>query len=401
MGKVATEATLQAILDKTTAIEVYTGILANGWTVRDWRAVKKLVEDGLAVHEFPVGTSIEDTWKKNADTNVTAPWDVVHYDSSGNMYLKWHYALPDAVPFDAPEAIYYADENGLPAGTYNITIGSSYGNGWVQGQTMEFTLNNDMAEGDQLYIDCGANYNNNPANGRTWNVYAKGSTTSKDTGITSIGTGGTNLGTIGNVNPQKTNGQLNAISRVIYGSGRWSESAIRQYLNSTAAAGAWWTAKNGWDRPPSQAASIRGFLAGCDSSFLEILEEVPVVTALNTVEGFAETTETTMDKIFLPSLQEMYVQPQLDSVEGEDWDYFKDLAEDAGLTGKFQQGGTYPILITYQADNKTTSALIWLRSAYLSHANDAWIVYASGFVNSNYAHYARRGCPACKIKASA
>lgn len=399
--KVGTEATLQAILSKVTNIEAYTDILANGWTIHDWHGLKRLVEDGVAIHEFPVGTSIEDTWKKDENTNVTAPWDVVHYDSSGNMYLKWHYGLPDGVPFDAPEAIYYADENGLAAGTYNITIGSGYGDGWVQGQSIQFTLNNAMAEGDQLYIECSTNNVNNPTNGRTWNVYAKGSTTSKDTGTTSNGTSGTNLGTIGDVSAQRTNGQLNAIARVVYGSGRWSESAIRQYLNSTAAAGSWWTAKNGWDRPPSQASSMRGFLGGCDSSFLEILEEVPVVTALNTVEGFADTTETTMDKIFLPSLQEMYIQPQLANVEGEDWDYFKELAQEAGLTGRFQQYQTYPILITYQANNTTSPVYVWLRSAGRSNANLAWYVNSSGTVSNGGAYYASRGCPACKIKASA
>ena len=318
------------------------------------------------------------------------------------MYLKWHYAIPDGVPFDAPEAIWYADgDNILTAGTYNIAIGSSYGNGWVVGQAIQFTLNNDMAEGDQLVINCGTDQNVNPTNGRTWNVYAKGSTTSKDTGTTSNGTDGTNLGTIGNVSAQKTNGLLNAISRVVYGSGRWSESAIRQYLNSDAAAGAWWVAKNPWDRPPSQASSLRGFCAGIDSDLLDIIEPVEVVTALNTVEGFADTTETTLDKFFLPSLQEMYINPQLAGVEGVDWDYYKDLAEEAGLSGKFAQGGTYPILITYQAGNTTNPVTVWLRSCSRGNANNAWLVNYAGDVNYGAnAYYAFRGCPACKILAS-
>lgn len=401
MGKVGTEATLLKIYDKVNNIEAYTDLLANGWGTHDWHGLKRLVEDGVAQHEYPIGSKISDTWEKVADTNVAAPWDIVHYDADGNMYLKWHYAIPDGVPFDAPEAIWYADgDNILTAGTYNIAIGSSYGNGWVVGQAIQFTLNNDMAEGDQLVINCGTDYNNNPTNNRTWNVYAKGSTTSKDTGTTSNGTDGTNLGTIGNVSAQKTNGLLNAISRVVYGSGRWSESAIRQYLNSDAAAGAWWVAKNPWDRPPSQASSLRGFCAGIDSDLLDIIEPVEVVTALNTVEGFADTTETTLDKFFLPSLQEMYINPQLAGVEGVDWDYYKDLAEEAGLTGKFQQYQTYPILITYQAGNTTNPVAVWLRSCLRGDAHNAWVVYATGYVGTSYAYNACRGCPACKILAS-
>lgn len=401
MGKVGTEATLLNIYDKVKNIEAYTDLIANGWTTHDWHGLKRLVEDGVAQHEYPIGSKISDTWEKVADTNVAAPWDIVHYDADGNMYLKWHYAIPDGVPFDAPEAIWYADgDNILTAGTYNIAIGSSYGNGWVVGQAIQFTLNNDMAEGDQLVINMGTDANNNPTNGRTWNVYAKGSTTSKDTGTTSNGTDGTNLGTIGNVSAGKTNGLLNAIQRVVYGSGRWSESAIRQYLNSDAAAGAWWVAKNPWDRPPAQASSLRGFCAGIDSDLLDIIEPVEVVTALNTVEGFADTTETTLDKFFLPSLQEMYINPQLAGVEGVDWDYYKDLAEEAGLTGKFAQGGTYPILITYQAGNTTSPVHVWLRSCTRGNASIAWFVGATGYVGSSAAYYAGRGCPACKILAS-
>ena len=400
MGKVGTEATLLNIYDKVKNIEAYTDILANGWTTHDWAALKTLVKDGVAQHEFPVGTKIEDTWAKDANTNVAAPWDVVHYDESGNLFLKWHYGIPDGMPYDAPEAIWYADaDHLLTAGTYNIAIGSNYGNGWVLGQAIQFTLNNDLVAGDQIFINCGTDANVNPTNGRTWNVYAQGSTTSKDSGTTSNGTSGTNLGTIGNESTEKTNGLLNAISRVVYGSGRWSESAIRQYLNSTAAAGSWWTPKNGWDRPPSQASSMRGFLAGYTQDFLDILDTIPVVTALNTVEGFADTTETTYDKIFLPSLQQMYINPQLTG-EGESWDYYKTLAQEAGLTGMFQQWQTYPILITYQAGSTTSPVSVWLRSCDRGSATNAWYVSYTGSVGSYVACSAFRGCPACKILAS-
>ena len=401
MGKVGTEATLQEILGEVKAVRGFTDIIANGMTTRDWRALKKLIDDDLAPSQYPVGSQFYDTWNQNDQTELTVPWDVVHYNTAGDMFLKWHYAYPDGVPFDEPEAIYYAGAGGLAAGTYNIPIGSAYGEGWQVGKAIQFTLNNAMAEGDQLVINCGTNYANDPTNGRTWNVYAAGSTTSKDTGTTSNGTNGTSLGTIGNVNAHRTNGQLNAISRVVYGSGRWKESAVRQYLNSTAAAGLWWTMQNGWDRPPAAAATLRGFLAGCSAEFLSILEPVEVVTALNTQEGFTETTETTMDRIFLPSLQEMYVNPQLADVEGEDWDYFKTLAEEAGLSGKFAQGGTYPVLITYNAAATTSPGGVWLRSCIRGNANLAWFVGTSGGVSNGTAYNAPRGCPACKIKKSA
>ena len=121
---------------------------------------------------------------------------------------------------------------------------------------------------------------------------------------------------------------------------------------------------------------------------------------LNTVEGYEDTSEITHDRIFLPSLQEMYISPQLANTEGEDWDYFKELAQEAGLTGKFQQWGTYPILISYKIDAQTTPVAVWLRSANRGAAYNAWNVASSGNVNYYYAYVAVRGCPACKIKKS-
>ena len=96
----------------------------------------------------------------------------------------------------------------------------------------------------------------------------------------------------------------------------------------------------------------------------------------------------------------MYINPQLAGVEGEDWDYYKDLAEEAGLTGKFQQYGTYPILITYQAGSTTSPVGVWLRSVNRGNAYGAWFVYNTGYVNYTGAYSASRGCPACKILAS-
>ena len=399
------EKTLKSLRDESKDRNAILAKMANkmgAFTEPDsWEAIKEYVNDGLMRHFYPVGSQVTDVWEKTAGgAQYTALWDVVHYDEEDSAYLKWHHALPDGIPFDEPEAIYYFDGTEA-AGDYYISIGSAYGTGWDTSKHIQITLSEAPAANDQLVINCGANYANDPTAGRTWNVYAKGSTTSKQSGTTSNGTSGTSLGTIGQDSAQKTNGRLNAISRVVYGSGRWSESAIRQYLNSDAAAGAWWSAQNGWDRPPAVAATMRGFLAGCSDDFKATIQPVEVVTALNTVEGFDHTTETTHDKIFLPSLQEMYVSPQLAGVEGEDWDYFKELAEEAGLTGKFAQGGTYPILISYRIDSQTSPVYVWLRSAYRGTAYSAWCVSSSGYVIYYYsASYACRGCPACKIKKS-
>jgi len=388
------------LINEVSSIAADMTIMTDGDMHNDWSAVKAALDHGQAPRRLPVGSQIFDSWEKASGTSYNAPWDVVNYDGDGNMELDWHNCLPDGVPFDAPEAIYYAPSGGLAAGTYHILIGHSYGTGWDTAKAIEFTLTNAMAEGDQLCINCNQDNSTDPTNGRRWDVYAAGSTTSKQHGTTSNGTGGTELGTTDTTSAQKTNGQINAISRVVYGSGRWSESAIRQYLNSSAAAGAWWSAKNGWDRPPAEAETLRGFLAGYGDDFLSLLQEVDVVTALNTEEGFATDTETTRDKIYLPCLENWYIAPEK-SGEGNEWAYYKTLAQEAGLSGKFQRSQTYPILKKYRVDDTTSAAAVWLRSCYRSTAYLAWLVISSGEVGGISAYYAFRGCPACKILKSA
>jgi len=398
MGKVGTEATLLEIKGLTDDIRTFTEVIAQGATIDSLLGFKKLVRDGKAQALLPVGTQLFDKWAKAAGTEYNAPWDIVHYDAAGNAYLNWHFCYPDGVQFDAPEAIYYAGPDGLPAGQYYIQIGSAWGQGWASTKAINFTLTADMAAGDQLYIDCGTSNNNDPTSGRTWNVYAQGSTTSKQTGTTSEGTTGTLLGTIGATNIHKPEGNINGISRVVYGYGRWSQSAVRQWLNSTLAANKWWTPQNPWDRPPGQHSTLRGFLAGYSEEFVAALDTVDVVTALDTVEGLTDTTETTQDRIFLPSLQEMYINPELADVEGVDWDYNKALAAEAGLDGKFQRSQTYPILKKYIISDQSSAAYVWLRSCYRGNAGNAWYVTNSGYVNYYLtASSALRGCPACKI----
>ena len=387
--------------DEISVLQLAKAVKAYHGGIDDWSVFREIVRLGKAEDYAPVGTQISDTWEKTAGgTTYEAPWDVVHHGADGT-YLEQHYATPDGVPFDEPEAIYYAAAGGLPAGTYHIDIGVKYGTGWVVGQAIQFTLANAMAEGDQLVVNCGTDNANNPTNGRAWNVYAKGSTTSKEHGTTANGTGGTSLGTIGATNAHTPSGQLNAVSRVVYGYNRWSQSAMRQYLNSTAAAGNWWISQNDWDRPPAVAATMRGWLAGCTEDFLNILEPVEIVTALNNFDSSGSvTTETTTDRIFLKSLQETYITPQLANVEGEDWDYYKTLAQEAGLSGKFAQGSTYPILISYRLDDHSSPVYVQLRSCGRASGHGVWTVNSGGNVNNYYAYPANRGRPACKISKS-
>lgn len=395
----ASDTTSKAILNEVTGIRAIMDAQVRDQTIDSWESLKRLVDRGVMKDEFPVGSVISETWHKTDELSYSAPWDVVHYDVDGSAYLKQHYAIPTGIPFDAPEAIYYVTE-AKPAGQYYISIGFNYGDGWHSGDHINFTTTVPMEVGDQIVISTGTDNKIDPTNGKTWNLYAKGSTTSKDSGTTSNSDVGVELGSTSTEGVEHTNGQVNAPQRIVYGYNRWSQSAIRQYLNSSAESGSWWTPANGWDRPPAELASVRGWLAGCSSEFLDILTSVDVVTAINTVEGSTETTETTKDKIFLPSLQQMHVSPQLANVEGDDWDYYKELATEIGLSGRFSTGHAYDVLKHYAVDNTTSSVSVWLRSASRGYSHSPWFVTYSGNVTYGNACYTYRGCPACKIEKS-
>ena len=126
-----------------------------------------------------------------------------------------------------------------------------------------------------------------------------------------------------------------------------------------------------------------------------MLGTIKVTTALNTVTDKADgDTEVTYDKIFLPSLEQIYVVPQLKGVEGEYWEYWK---RATGAVSPQAQYGTYQERITYGIEAQTSAQFVRLRSASRGIGYHAWSVYTGGYVNSNGAYYAWRCAPACVI----
>ena len=96
------------------------------------------------------------------------------------------------------------------------------------------------------------------------------------------------------------------------GNNRWSVSNIRQWLNSSGTAGSWFTAQHEYDASPTADrvngsdgayADVPGFLAGFSANVLQHFTDITNTTALHSVDGGG--TETTVDKVFLPSYTEM------------------------------------------------------------------------------------------------
>lgn len=298
---------------------------------------------------------------------------------------------------DNTEAFYYT-ESGLAAGTYHVTLGDNYDVPNGGGATYQFTLTKAIPAGGQIVWPWA--YNQQAANARI-STYASGSDrTALESGVVvTAGTGGTDLGTV-LIAVQESAG-LNSIHRMRYGSNKWSESAMRQHLNSSKVAGQVWSPQSHWDRPPSWDASTAGFMHGLDPEFIKICADVELLTALSTAAGDTTTTEgnagtgyeTTVDKYFLPSRPEVFGGGDNASDKGDAWQYY---SANSDKSSQANNPGVDSNRIKVQASNGNPYYW-WLRSPYVGHGSNVRGVLTDGSVNGNSAYVSYGVAPACVI----
>lgn len=300
---------------------------------------------------------------------------------------------------DYTEAFYYNNTGAaLPAGTYHVTLGDNYDTTYGGGATYQFTLTKDVPAGGQIVWPWA--YNQQAANARI-STYASGSDrTALESGVVvTAGTGGTDLGTV-LIAVQESAG-LNSIHRMRYGSNKWSESAMRQHLNSAKVAGQVWSPKSHWDRPPSWDASTAGFMHGLDPEFIKICADVELLTALSaaagdttTIEGSAGTGyETTVDKFFLPSRPEVFGGGDNASDKGDAWQYY---SANSDKSSQANNHGADSNRIKVQVSNGNPYYW-WLRSPYVGYGNLVRYVGTDGNINYYGAYISNGVAPACVI----
>nr|DAO34709.1 MAG TPA: hypothetical protein [Caudoviricetes sp.] len=362
----------------------------------DYNAIKSVVAAGNAPAVFPVGTQLVNTYTGKDGKAYDCPWDVVKADDIAEgetgttapaMVLQMHYATLYDLQFSAYQAFYVVPDGGLVAGTYNVKMGLDWGTNVKNGTVYQFTLTKAAPAGARL-----TGFYNIPDTAPTsWKIYVyKDQQKSEllETCSVTAGSAGTNLGTF----LAKENGDLNSLQCVAYGDNRWWKSVYRQWLNSDQPATKWWTPQDKWDMKPDQADTVPGFLAGFSDDFKNTLTRTKVVTYGNTVTDDGSAV-VTYDKIFLPSLQEIYCSPQV-SGEGTYWPYWKERPGAKSPQGLWQ---TYPLRITRDLAQPTVGRTVRLRSALRGYANSAFGVYSSGYVNDWYAVSAGRSAPACEM----
>ena len=352
---------------------------------------------------FPIGDQIVMPWKDLDDTAhntdekaYQVAWNIVHHGlvelQDGRvvpgMFIQMDKCSAYGVQFSHQQAFLNCPE-GLAAGTYYVSIGANWGTHAVAGKSYQFTLTQAVPAGDRLSGFEGMP-DQAPAN---WRVKSWASPTAADpieTVTLTEGTSGTSLGTMNSTTLSETG--LNCMQRVAYGHNRWSTSAIRQYLNALGQN--WFASKEDFDIRPDQYGKY-GFMAGFSDEFLAAIKPVKVTTALNTVEGFVTTTEDTFDTFFLPSLQQMNINPQLANVEGETFDWWKQALGRSTFVGT----GSSNVFDAFKVPslNNNSPQSVRLRSANRGSAYYTWYLYTSGYAYNGGASYALRFSPVCVI----
>ena len=333
-------------------------------------------------------------WHINAFRNVT----LESGDEVPGMILQSEFATLQGVQFTNIRA-FLACPEGLKAGTYHLTIGKDWGNNAKKDKVYQFTLTKDVPKGGRL-----AGFKYMPDSAPTgWQVFsysADGKTIAETVNVAE-GSEGVDLGVMNydtrrviedNADLGLKSLKMNSMQETAYGCNRWATSAMRQWLNSESGKGTWWTAQDEFDIAPEQLPTMSGFLAGLSVDMRSQLKRVKVVTAKNTPTE-SRGTDITYDRVFLPSLEEMYIAKQSDG-EGGYHPYWKMRAGTDSPVPWWKDNDRYK---SYALENQTSAQHVRLRSAYVGNCNHTWSVYTSGYVTSNSSTNALRALPLVAI----
>jgi len=345
-----------------------------------FRQMKDAITSGAGAKLFPVGTTFT-----TVKGNYVYPWAFMHHGKlpDGRPYADVRVIRAvNLLQFDSQEAFYYC-ETALPAGTYHFNVPTAY-NVCAAGN-YQFTLANAVPAGGRLSFSV-VPYSTDII-GENVNVYdAPNSFTILQTAVISSGSGGTSLGLLqAGGDPDELN--INSLQRACFGSNNYAQSAIHQYLNSSKAAGTYWTSTNRFDNPPAWQGSEPGFMSKLPDDFLEIIEPVDIQTITNNVfetDGYTKNSSYSMRAMFwLPSRYQIFGSTEGADLSETQWDYYK--------------GATDVDRIMY--DNSGNARYQWLRSPYPGYAYLPRVVGLTGALSSYAAYNSYAVSPACRIYA--
>ena len=389
-----------AITEQTAAMKAYFKTAQPDIDLtRSWEGFKALCQQGAVGRYFNVGDQLQ--CKKGSDTLT---WDIVHIgereDGQNYVILQMHDCWKRNIQFDAREAIFKATAE-IPAGTYHFTTSvagitdtnwtDSTKSGWSK--TWQFTTTKVIPKGGVLCFANPKDWNTDLSTEGVSSYATNDSTTPIETLTIAEGAGGTDLATLGTINHAQ---------RICYGYNRYSQSNIRQWLNSKAEAGKWFTPQNDWDRP-NDTQSDKGFMNDIDQDFLAVVSKTQIITDINKISDNGGH-DTTYDYFFLPCMKNINGGDNFLSSPGsavqdiEDtdvWDYYTKFRMD-GKTGANPEADSNRI--KYRMSNQSEACYWWERSPYPANAYHVRGVSPSGSCWWSSIAYGWSGvAPACRI----
>ena len=329
--------------------------------VTSWQQVQHIVRAGLHHQVFQIGDQFVATFD-----GQPVVWDVIGIDHdkptdprfTHSLTIQSHDCLLDA-QFSAPQALYYA-ETPLPAGEHRFTL---------SGVQYAFTTSQVVPAGGQVFISGWETDGYVPT---AITTYAADRTTAVETDLVVTQSAGAD-----------TLSPVNHHARCKYGSNNYTESAIRQWLNSEAQAFAW-VPKTNYDRPSTYSGG--GFLHQLDPDLVAVLGAVDKQVARNTVTDDGGQ-DLFSDKVFLLSRVEVYGGTEGETSGEAPYPYYESLAPSpttAVLDGRIKYLGS-------------SARYWWLRSPYTGTANSVRPVTTSGSVTNYLAANSIGAAPACCI----
>ena len=188
-----------------------------------------------------------------------------------------------------------------------------------------------------------------------------------------------------------------------YGNNRHIYSNLLQWLNSNAAAGAWYSAKHSADQAPTTKnthvtynpyTSWAGFLAMLDPKFVAELLTTTLTVVKSTTDGGSYETFTA--KMFLASTTEVGLANENNIAEGSLLALFSnDASRVAYPTAQCVSNSEY----TNSNFSTSKGWYWWLRTPYSSNASNVRGVVSDGSLNNYYACSGNYGVrPLCNLK---
>lgn len=403
------EETLQAVLEQTREIRAYTQIIADGVSVDSWAALQTFVKNGMGSKIAPTAAQLVMN-----DTGGTA-WDL---DVLGNdedaaadanirhvLSLQFHSIfIYGSIQFDPQQYLFAVTAESLawlgiegtelPAGTYHVTLDhGDYGNDTSEDGTYQFTTTKPVPIGGGIRHSTIGAYRSEYAKSAVlagkFMTYGTERFATIESGLaTTEGSEGTSLGTTTAREPaRKVGDYTNFTDRQAYGSNRWLNSFMRQWLNSDESVMTF-TPMTIWSRPAS-ATLPSGFLSRIDPELKAVLCKVRTRYAKSVADGYGY--EDVEDYVKLPTMLDLNFGNNSDVAEGP--------VNAAGAVTRttpysLYAGATNDDRIKYQG---TTARYWWMASPLPWLGSNVRNVYPSGALRNNYASYALGACPSLYI----